>query len=230
MLATVGNTVQGLSNRVDTIKTSAEAIKGSVVSSSEAIETTAEINTAPRGSSKDVETLNENVHVALDDAIAEGNLIINATVMDLEGNLEAVSAALKMELRKQKAELDTNVKGTIEVVKDEASVPFLLVATDAANSTGTCNLFKVWTGPPICRCAKPKQSFFLPDPTPSTPPPGHCNNRNCFYHQCPGICHHSHDIYHQHRNRIAHHCDVQLYRRNCICYNGIVHCHRGIAY
>jgi hypothetical protein len=129
MLATVGKTVQGLSNRVDTIKTSAEAIKGGVVSSSEAIETTAEINTAPRGSSKDVETLNENVHVALDDVIAEGNLIINTTVMDLEGNLEAVSAALKMELRKQKAALDTNVKGAIEVVKDEASVPFLLVAT-----------------------------------------------------------------------------------------------------
>jgi hypothetical protein len=129
MCATVETTVQGLSNRVDTIKTSAEAKESGVTSSSEAIETTADINKALRESSKDVETLNENVHVALADATAEGYLIIHATVMDLEGNLEAAFATRKVELHKQKAALDTNAKGTIEVMKDEASVPFLLVAT-----------------------------------------------------------------------------------------------------
>ena len=124
--------MQGLSDRVDTIKTSAEAIKGGVATSSEAIETTADITKALRASSKDIETMHENVHVAMAGATAEGNLVINASVLDLEGNLEAAFAALKVELRKQKAALDTNVKGAIEVMKDEASVLFwfrLFVAT-----------------------------------------------------------------------------------------------------
>jgi hypothetical protein len=129
MPATVRATVQGLSNRVDTVKTSAEAIKGGVAFSSEPIETTANVNKALRGSSKDVETPNENDQVAFADATAEANLVINASVVDLEGNLEAAFAALKVELRKQKAALDTNVTGAIGVMKDEASLPILLVAT-----------------------------------------------------------------------------------------------------
>jgi hypothetical protein len=129
MPAIVEAIVQGLSNRVNTIKTSGEAIKGGVVSSSEAIETTADINKALRASSKVVETLNENARVALAAATAGGNLIINATVVDLEGDFEPAFAALKVEVCKQKAALDSNVKGAIEVMQDEASVPFLLVAT-----------------------------------------------------------------------------------------------------
>jgi hypothetical protein len=187
--ATVQGTLTGLEGRVNTIGASAEAIKKGVTSSSEAIETAADINKALRSSSNDIDTMNENVHVALADATAEGNLVINATVMDLEGNLEAAFAALKVELRKQKAALDTNVKGAIETMKDEASAPFL-VATPMMKLVALWGEFSghvqlvvsvVWTGLPPQLCANSEQSFVLLDLARFYPPPGHCEHR----HRCP---------------------------------------------
>jgi shikimate 5-dehydrogenase len=117
---TVTNGVQALSDRVEKIKEAAQGVLEGIASSDVAINGVRELSSDLRQSTKLIEDLNKNVHTAISAASAEGSLVINATVVDLEGDLVAAFAVLKAELRKQKAALDTNVKkGALKTMKDE---------------------------------------------------------------------------------------------------------------
>jgi len=116
--ASLKSTVGKLSGRVDAIVEQATGIKSDIESSNVAIKNVGDVSTALKQSRSKIRKITENAHADVHAAASEHDILVNQTVNDIEDSLEAAFGALKAELAKQKAALDTSVKGKLEGMAD----------------------------------------------------------------------------------------------------------------